>query len=190
MCFTGAPVVAWAICPSLKWSVAITAAQRVWLAISSQKVLPSVLVFPGGSPTSPDNHLPATTTLFFFYKTLLQWSVSWQTQVGDSLAGIGKRWHSWLLAVGVFLWESEIGCLQPFLLDPDCDCSLQSGTVRSVSWQCCLFPSHPQVLGPCNRCQMICIDQQTGQRNQDVFQKLSERRERKVSMIAKYDTPS
>ncbi|XP_040120808.1 molybdenum cofactor sulfurase [Oryx dammah] len=37
-----------------------------------------------------------------------------------------------------------------------------------------------QVLGPCHRCQMICIDQQTGQRNQDVFQKLSERRERKV----------
>ncbi|MXQ79872.1 hypothetical protein E5288_WYG007232 [Bos mutus] len=37
-----------------------------------------------------------------------------------------------------------------------------------------------QVLGPCHRCQMICIDQQTGQRNQDVFQKLSERRERKL----------
>ncbi|XP_037661814.1 molybdenum cofactor sulfurase isoform X2 [Choloepus didactylus] len=40
---------------------------------------------------------------------------------------------------------------------------------------------HFQVLGPCHRCQMICIDQQTGQRNQDVFQKLSESRERKVN---------
>ncbi|XP_068418879.1 molybdenum cofactor sulfurase [Eschrichtius robustus] len=40
---------------------------------------------------------------------------------------------------------------------------------------------HFQVLGPCHRCQMICIDQQTGQRNQNVFQKLSERRERKVN---------
>nr|KAF6358624.1 molybdenum cofactor sulfurase [Pipistrellus kuhlii] len=40
---------------------------------------------------------------------------------------------------------------------------------------------HFQVSGPCHRCQMICIDQQTGQRNQDVFQKLSESRERKVN---------
>ncbi|XP_006835200.1 PREDICTED: molybdenum cofactor sulfurase [Chrysochloris asiatica] len=40
---------------------------------------------------------------------------------------------------------------------------------------------HFQVLGPCHRCQMICIDQQTGQRNQDVFQKLSESRKRKVN---------
>ncbi|XP_019493446.1 PREDICTED: molybdenum cofactor sulfurase isoform X1 [Hipposideros armiger] len=40
---------------------------------------------------------------------------------------------------------------------------------------------HFQVLGPCHRCQMICIDQKTGQRNQDVFQKLSESRERKVN---------
>ncbi|XP_006889293.1 PREDICTED: molybdenum cofactor sulfurase [Elephantulus edwardii] len=38
-----------------------------------------------------------------------------------------------------------------------------------------------QVLGPCHRCQMICIDQQTGQRSQDVFQKLSESRKRKVN---------
>nr|XP_020030450.1 molybdenum cofactor sulfurase-like [Castor canadensis]XP_020030459.1 molybdenum cofactor sulfurase-like [Castor canadensis] len=38
-----------------------------------------------------------------------------------------------------------------------------------------------QVLGPCHRCQMICIDQKTGQRNQDIFQKLSESRERKVN---------
>ncbi|XP_032101197.1 molybdenum cofactor sulfurase [Sapajus apella] len=38
-----------------------------------------------------------------------------------------------------------------------------------------------QVLGPCHRCQMICIDQQTGQRNQHIFQKLSESRERKVN---------
>lgn len=38
-----------------------------------------------------------------------------------------------------------------------------------------------QVVGPCHRCQMICIDQQTGQRNQDVFQKLSESRQRKVN---------
>ncbi|XP_072685409.1 molybdenum cofactor sulfurase isoform X2 [Canis lupus baileyi] len=38
-----------------------------------------------------------------------------------------------------------------------------------------------QVSGPCHRCQMICIDQQTGQRNQNVFQKLSERCERKVN---------
>ncbi|KAF5919135.1 molybdenum cofactor sulfurase [Diceros bicornis minor] len=38
-----------------------------------------------------------------------------------------------------------------------------------------------QVSGPCHRCQMICIDQQTGQRNQDVFRKLSESRERKVN---------
>ncbi|XP_017653484.2 molybdenum cofactor sulfurase isoform X2 [Nannospalax galili] len=38
---------------------------------------------------------------------------------------------------------------------------------------------HFQVLGPCHRCQMICINQQTGQRNQDVFQKLSESRKRK-----------
>ncbi|XP_034374571.1 molybdenum cofactor sulfurase isoform X2 [Arvicanthis niloticus] len=40
---------------------------------------------------------------------------------------------------------------------------------------------HFQVLGPCHRCQVICINQQTGQRNQDVFQKLSESRERKVN---------
>ncbi|XP_005372873.2 PREDICTED: molybdenum cofactor sulfurase [Chinchilla lanigera] len=40
---------------------------------------------------------------------------------------------------------------------------------------------HFQVLGPCHRCQMICINQQTGQRNQDVFQKLSESRARKVN---------
>ncbi|XP_008576895.1 PREDICTED: molybdenum cofactor sulfurase [Galeopterus variegatus] len=38
-----------------------------------------------------------------------------------------------------------------------------------------------QVLGPCHRCQIICINQQTGQRNQDVFQKLSESRKRKVN---------
>ncbi|KAM9097564.1 molybdenum cofactor sulfurase [Sarcophilus harrisii] len=37
------------------------------------------------------------------------------------------------------------------------------------------------VLGPCHRCQMICIDQQTGERNQDVFQTLSYTRERKVN---------
>ncbi|EPY82248.1 molybdenum cofactor sulfurase-like protein [Camelus ferus] len=37
-----------------------------------------------------------------------------------------------------------------------------------------------QVLGPCHRCQMICIDQQTGQRNKDIFQKLSERQERQI----------
>ncbi|XP_036085860.1 molybdenum cofactor sulfurase isoform X2 [Rousettus aegyptiacus] len=42
-------------------------------------------------------------------------------------------------------------------------------------------PLHFQVLGPCHRCQMICIDQKTGQRNQNVFQKLSESRERKVN---------
>ncbi|XP_031514654.1 molybdenum cofactor sulfurase isoform X3 [Papio anubis] len=40
---------------------------------------------------------------------------------------------------------------------------------------------HFQVVGPCHRCQMICIDQQTGQRNQHVFQKLSESRETKVN---------
>ncbi|MBZ3890335.1 Molybdenum cofactor sulfurase [Sciurus carolinensis] len=40
---------------------------------------------------------------------------------------------------------------------------------------------HFQVLGPCHRCQMICIDQKTGQRNQDIFQKLSESRQRKVN---------
>ncbi|XP_032741922.1 molybdenum cofactor sulfurase [Rattus rattus] len=40
---------------------------------------------------------------------------------------------------------------------------------------------HFQVSGPCHRCQMICIDQKTGQRNQDVFQKLSESRGRKVN---------
>ncbi|XP_076991720.1 molybdenum cofactor sulfurase [Tamandua tetradactyla] len=40
---------------------------------------------------------------------------------------------------------------------------------------------HFQVVGPCHRCQMICINQQTGQRNQDVFQKLSESRKRKVN---------
>ncbi|XP_048219619.1 molybdenum cofactor sulfurase [Perognathus longimembris pacificus] len=38
-----------------------------------------------------------------------------------------------------------------------------------------------QVVGPCHRCQMICIDQKTGQRSQDVFQKLSESRERKAN---------
>ncbi|KAI6054480.1 molybdenum cofactor sulfurase [Marmota monax] len=42
-------------------------------------------------------------------------------------------------------------------------------------------PLRFQVLGPCHRCQMICIDQKTGQRNQNVFQKLSESRERKVN---------
>lgn len=40
---------------------------------------------------------------------------------------------------------------------------------------------HFQVVGPCHRCQMICIDQKTGQRNQDVFQKLSESRKRQVN---------
>ena len=33
---------------------------------------------------------------------------------------------------------------------------------------------HFQGLGSCHRCQMIRINQQTGQQNQDVFQKLSE----------------
>ncbi|XP_072461369.1 molybdenum cofactor sulfurase isoform X1 [Notamacropus eugenii] len=37
------------------------------------------------------------------------------------------------------------------------------------------------VLGPCHRCQMICIDQETGQRNQNVFQALSSVRERRVN---------
>lgn len=46
-----------------------------------------------------------------------------------------------------------------------------------------------QVLGPCHRCQMICIDQKTGQRNQDVFQKLSESRGRKVGMRAQRGSP-
>jgi hypothetical protein len=46
-----------------------------------------------------------------------------------------------------------------------------------------------QVLGPCHRCQMICINQQTGQRNQDVFQTLSESRGRKVG-VCRYVCPA
>ncbi|XP_038626436.1 molybdenum cofactor sulfurase [Tachyglossus aculeatus] len=40
---------------------------------------------------------------------------------------------------------------------------------------------HLQVLGPCHRCQMICIDQGNGQGNKDVFQTLSASRDRKVN---------
>ncbi|XP_037010413.2 molybdenum cofactor sulfurase [Artibeus jamaicensis] len=61
---------------------------------------------------------------------------------------------------------------------------ITSGTkaFEEEKWDEILIGSlHFQVLGPCHRCQMICIDQQTGQRNQDVFQKLSEYRERKVN---------
>uniref|UniRef100_A0A6I8PQE9 Molybdenum cofactor sulfurase n=1 Tax=Ornithorhynchus anatinus TaxID=9258 RepID=A0A6I8PQE9_ORNAN len=38
-----------------------------------------------------------------------------------------------------------------------------------------------EVVGPCHRCQMICIDQGTGERNKDIFQTLSASRDRKVN---------
>ena len=90
---------------------------------------------------------------------------------------------SWSVSLRVWNWLFTTIPLGPRLLPAEWD--------SQVSFMIMLFSLlTAQVLGPCNRCQMICIDQQTGQRNQDVFQKLSERRERKVSMIAKYDTPS
>ncbi|KAF6088003.1 formin homology 2 domain containing 3 [Phyllostomus discolor] len=58
--------------------------------------------------------------------------------------------------------------------------SLQRQRAWSFSFNAVFSVLTSQVLGPCHRCQMICIDQQTGQRNQDVFQKLSEYRERKL----------
>uniref|UniRef100_A0A663N044 Molybdenum cofactor sulfurase n=1 Tax=Athene cunicularia TaxID=194338 RepID=A0A663N044_ATHCN len=38
-----------------------------------------------------------------------------------------------------------------------------------------------QVMGPCSRCQIICIDQQSGERNKEFLQSLSAARGRKVS---------
>nr|XP_025033691.1 molybdenum cofactor sulfurase [Pelodiscus sinensis] len=40
---------------------------------------------------------------------------------------------------------------------------------------------HFQVVGPCNRCQIICIDPQTGQRNKEFLQTLSSTRGRKTN---------
>uniref|UniRef100_A0A8C6Z1L9 Molybdenum cofactor sulfurase n=1 Tax=Nothoprocta perdicaria TaxID=30464 RepID=A0A8C6Z1L9_NOTPE len=40
-----------------------------------------------------------------------------------------------------------------------------------------------QVVGPCSRCQIICIDQQSGERNKEFLQSLSAARGRKVSVI-------
>uniref|UniRef100_A0A8C0F652 Molybdenum cofactor sulfurase n=1 Tax=Bubo bubo TaxID=30461 RepID=A0A8C0F652_BUBBB len=39
-----------------------------------------------------------------------------------------------------------------------------------------------QVMGPCSRCQIICIDQQSGERNKEFLQSLSASRGRKVSV--------
>uniref|UniRef100_A0A663MX89 Molybdenum cofactor sulfurase n=1 Tax=Athene cunicularia TaxID=194338 RepID=A0A663MX89_ATHCN len=39
-----------------------------------------------------------------------------------------------------------------------------------------------QVMGPCSRCQIICIDQQSGERNKEFLQSLSAARGRKVRM--------
>ncbi|XP_019364786.1 PREDICTED: molybdenum cofactor sulfurase-like, partial [Gavialis gangeticus] len=39
---------------------------------------------------------------------------------------------------------------------------------------------HFQVVGPCNRCQIICIDQQSGERNKEFLQSLSNVRGRKT----------
>ena len=145
-------------------------------------------LFPGGSPTPPDNHLRVTTTLFFFYKTLLQGSVSWQTHVGDSLVALGRGGTLGSLQLERFslslkLADSNHSSWTQF---PPC----RVGQLGQFHDNAVFSLLTAQVLGPCHRCQMICIDQQTGQRNQDVFQKLSERRERKVSMVAKYNTPS
>ncbi|KAK2511213.1 hypothetical protein Q9233_017123 [Columba guinea] len=38
-----------------------------------------------------------------------------------------------------------------------------------------------QVVGPCSRCQIICIDQQSGERNKEFLQSLSAARGKKVS---------
>uniref|UniRef100_A0A8D0H6U7 Molybdenum cofactor sulfurase n=1 Tax=Sphenodon punctatus TaxID=8508 RepID=A0A8D0H6U7_SPHPU len=41
---------------------------------------------------------------------------------------------------------------------------------------------HFQIVGQCHRCQIICIDQKTGQRNNEILQSLSSNRDRKVSV--------
>lgn len=38
-------------------------------------------------------------------------------------------------------------------------------------------------MGPCSRCQIICIDQQSGERNKEILQSLSAARGRKVSTV-------
>uniref|UniRef100_A0A8B9QMY7 Molybdenum cofactor sulfurase n=1 Tax=Anas platyrhynchos TaxID=8839 RepID=A0A8B9QMY7_ANAPL len=40
-----------------------------------------------------------------------------------------------------------------------------------------------QVVGPCSRCQIICIDQQSGERNKEVLQSLSAARGRKLQIM-------
>uniref|UniRef100_A0A8C6XBC0 Molybdenum cofactor sulfurase n=1 Tax=Naja naja TaxID=35670 RepID=A0A8C6XBC0_NAJNA len=49
--------------------------------------------------------------------------------------------------------------------------------------QIAIGPLHFRVLGPCHRCLVICINQQTGQRNKDFLQRLSSIRDRKVSLL-------
>ncbi|KAG8139664.1 hypothetical protein E2320_002434, partial [Naja naja] len=44
--------------------------------------------------------------------------------------------------------------------------------------QIAIGPLHFRVLGPCHRCLVICINQQTGQRNKDFLQRLSSIRDR------------
>ncbi|XP_070584996.1 molybdenum cofactor sulfurase [Erythrolamprus reginae] len=47
--------------------------------------------------------------------------------------------------------------------------------------QIAIGPLHFRVLGPCHRCLVICINQQTGQRNKEFLQRLSSIRDRKTN---------
>ncbi|XP_063156386.1 molybdenum cofactor sulfurase isoform X4 [Candoia aspera] len=47
--------------------------------------------------------------------------------------------------------------------------------------QITIGPLHFRVIGPCHRCLVICINQQTGQRNKDFLQRLSSIRDRKTN---------
>lgn len=147
----------------------------------------SVLFFPGGSPTFSDNHLWVTITLRFLqspdavaFKLINEcgWFPSGHWEEAALPGSVQFEYFSVSLKLAVYNDSS-------WTQIPPCRV-WQSGHFHGNAVFSLLTS---QVLGPCHRCQMICIDQQTGQRNQNVFQKLSERRERKVSMIAKNDTP-
>lgn len=56
-----------------------------------------------------------TTTPFLFLQNPAAGVCQLANTCGWLPSSVGKRRHSWLLAVGAFLSESAIGCLQPFL---------------------------------------------------------------------------
>lgn len=147
---------------------------------------------PWRSPTSPDNHLLSHNHAFLFLQNpaagVCQLANTCGWLPSEALGRGGTLGSLQLERFSLWVWGS--GCPTAIPLGPR-DSSLQSGTAGSVSWkQHCLFPSHRPGLGPCLRCQMICIWSANWTTKPRCFPKAFwEARERKVSMIAKYDTP-